>query len=321
MASSLVKSVANNIIDKVSGTPTRTTLQDFLNGISQAHSNGIKIKEPDPLNSFDVYFKFYPCTDISLNKKKGMLHEVGQGIVNGLKQGAKNLINNFTGGLLGSLMNNVDIIKEHGKFSTIRSDSESHTFLEYLAKANLLCGTESTWFGGMGEITSPLEIDMTYFTQSLVLPHLQNNSTDGQDVEYIGSFKLNGTYTGPSEKILSMNIMNTKAPVLERIFYPWLKEVTLPYWSYSTQPFTTATITVDLAKHADLKYVFTGCRPQKITSYQPSQELPSEMTRMVTFDFDYMFVYSDLSTTEPINQKLGSMAKSLLNSGLNTLKL
>jgi len=44
------------------------------------------------------------------------------------------------------------------------------------------------------------------------------------------------------------------------------------------------------------------------------------MTRLVTFDFDYMFVYSDLTTTEPINQKLGSMAKSLVNSGLNSLK-
>ena len=179
MASSLVKSVANNIIDKVSGTPTRTTLQDFLNGISQAHSNGIKIKEPDPLNSFDVYFKFYPCTDISLKKKKGVLQEVGQGLVDGLKTATKNALNNFTGGLLGSLMNNVDIIKEHDKFTTIKSDSESHTFLEYLAKANLLCGTESTWFGGMGEITSPLEIDMTYFTQSITLPHLMNNSSDG----------------------------------------------------------------------------------------------------------------------------------------------
>ena len=234
MASSLVKSIANNVIDKVSGTPTRTTLQAFLNGISQAHSNGIKIREPDPLNSFDVYFKFYPCTDISLKKKKGVLQEVGEGLVNGLKSATKNALNNMTGGLLGSLMNNVDIIKEHDKFTTIKSDSESHTFLEYLAKANLLCGTESTWFGGMGEITSPLEIDMTYFTQSVTLPHLVNNSTDGQEVEYIGSFKLNGTYTGPDSKQLSLNIMNTKAPVLERIFYPWLKEVTLPYWSYST---------------------------------------------------------------------------------------
>ena len=321
MANSIIKSVASNIIDKVSGTPSRTTLQDFLNGISKAHSNGIKIREIDPLNSFDVYFKFYPCNDISLEKKKGVLQEVGKGVVNGLKTATKNALNNLTGGLLGSLKNNVDIIKEHNKFTTIRSDSESHTFLEYLAKANLLCGTESTWFGGMGEITSPLEIDMTYFTQSITLPHLQNNSGDGQDVEYIGSFKLNGTFTGPDSKQLTMNIINTKAPVLERIFYPWLKEVTLPYWSYSTQPFTTATITIDLTKHSDLKYTFTGCRPQKITSYQPSQELPSELTRAVTFDFDYMFVYSDLTTTEPINRKLGSMAKTLVNSGLNSLRL
>ena len=93
-----------------------------------------------------------------------------------MKTAAKNAMNNMTGGLLGSLKNNVDILAEHDKFTTIKSDSESHTFLEYLAKANLLCGTESTWLGGMGEITSPLEIDMTYFVQSITLPHLQNNS-------------------------------------------------------------------------------------------------------------------------------------------------
>ena len=73
----MIKSLASKAIDSAAGIPSRTTLQDFLNGISQAHSNGIKIKEIDPLNSFDVYFKFYPCTDISLDNKKGVLQDVG----------------------------------------------------------------------------------------------------------------------------------------------------------------------------------------------------------------------------------------------------
>ena len=63
-----------------------------------------------------------------------------------------------------------------------------------------------------------------------------------------------------------MKIVNTRVPLLERLFYPWLREISLPYWSYATQPYTTATVTVDLTKHNDVKYVFVGCRPQKITT-------------------------------------------------------
>lgn len=58
-----------------------------------------------------------------------------------------------------------------------------------------------------------------------------------------------------------MNFINTKAPLMERVFYPWLKETTLPFWSYDTQPYTTANVIVDFNKHADLKYLFVGSRP------------------------------------------------------------
>jgi hypothetical protein len=61
-----------------------------------------------------------------------------------------------------------------------------------------------------------------------------------------------------------MDIINTKLPLIERIFYPWLREVTLPYWSYNTQPYTTATITIDFSKHMDIQYVFYGCRPSNL---------------------------------------------------------
>ena len=32
----------------------------------------------------------------------------------------------------------------------------------------------------------------------------------------------------------NMEIINTKAALHERIFYPWMREVSLPYWSYET---------------------------------------------------------------------------------------
>jgi len=51
---------------------------------------------------------------------------------------------------------------------------------------------------------------------------------------FLGKFPLNGKSVGPDNNTLQMSILNTKVPLLERIFYPWLREVTLPYWSYET---------------------------------------------------------------------------------------
>ena len=322
MAASLIQSAANNLIDAGTGQASHNTLQTFLNGISQAHSNGIKIREPDPLNTFDVKFTFYPSIGVSLSDKKGVFSAMADSLVSSAKSAVKNSLNNLTGGLLGSFMNAVDVQGEHDKFTTIKSEVESHSFIEYLAKANLLCGTESTWLGGMGEITSPLQIDMTYFIQKMTLPALKmDGGMEEVETRGVGKFPMNGTFLTPDTHTLTMDILNTKVPVLERIFYPWMKEVTLPYWSYSTQPYTTATIEVDFTSHSDVKYQFIGCRPSQINTYQPDQATPSDMVRQVSMLFDYMFVNSDLNTTESIASKLGSLGKTLFNSGANMFKL
>jgi hypothetical protein len=80
----------------------------------------------------------------------------------------------------------------------------------------------------------------------------------------LGEFPVNGTYVIPDNNQLQLDVLCTKLPLHERLFYPWMREVTLPYWSYETQPYTTATITIDFGKHTDLKYVFCGCRPTSI---------------------------------------------------------
>ena len=72
----------------------------------------------------------------------------------------------------------------------------------------------------------------------------------------------------PDSNVLVLKMLNTKVPLHERIFYPWMREVTLPFWSYKTQPYTTATIVVDFTAHNDIKYAFYGCRPQRITMQQ-----------------------------------------------------
>lgn len=87
----------------------------------------------------------------------------------------------------------------------------------------------------------------------------------------VGDFPINGTYVKTDSQILTMKLLNTKVPLMERIFYPWLRETSAPWWNYDSQPYTTATITVDFSKHSDIKYVYVGCRPQKIISMQASQ--------------------------------------------------
>jgi len=65
-----------------------------------------------------------------------------------------------------------------------------------------------------------------------------------------------------------MQILNTKAPLIDRLFYPWMREVVLPFWSYETQPYTTADVHVSFYKHADIEYVFYGCIPVYMSAVQ-----------------------------------------------------
>jgi hypothetical protein len=50
----------------------------------------------------------------------------------------------------------------------------------------------------------------------------------------MGTFPTNGNIVKPTSNSFQMTIVNTKAPLLERLFYPWMREVTLPYWSYDS---------------------------------------------------------------------------------------
>ena len=119
----------------------------------------------------------------------------------------------------------------------------------------------------------------------------------------------------------NMNVINTKAALHERIFYPWMREVSLPYWSYDTQPYTTATITVDFSKHNDMQYVFVGCRPDSFNTMQAVQSADSSnITRQVTFLYDAMFVTSKLDKIESAKSKLLGLAGGLLGGAGKMLK-
>lgn len=295
----------NSFIDTVSDTNSGTNLQQFLNKFGS--SAGKYAEQLNPLATFDVNIKFYPTIssksiqNISTKDKiKGLLGSTVTSMVT-------NLGNNLTGGLLTSLLNKTTVESERKDFDK----AGEHTFLEYLAKANLLVGGEN-WFKSEQSVC-PLELQLGFYIQSIVVPKLK--IPDGAKIQTsLGEFSTNGNYVIPDNNNLQLDILCTKLPLHERIFYPWMREVTLPYWSYATQPYTTATITIDFNKHTDLKYVFCGCRPTSIDTIQPTQEPNGSITRQVTFLFDFMFIESNDTTVESVENKLLSTGKTLLNS-------
>lgn len=169
------------------------------------------------------------------------------------------LADSVTGGLFTSLMNagkSKTVQAKHDSFA----DAGKHTFVEYLAEANLLVGGEN-WFSSASS-SCPLTLQLGLYVQDVTVPNLKMGG-QGTVSTPLGDVPVNGS-TVLTDGALTMDILNTKAALHERIFYPWMREVTCPWWAYTKQPYTTATITVDFRKHNDVKYVFYGCRPTQI---------------------------------------------------------
>lgn len=254
----VLDSVVGNAVNAWNGdgnSVSKTNLQTFLNKFGS--SAGKYIDTLDPLTTFDVQFKFFPTVSIAETKDhtRDKLKRVGNSLLNSGKDALMNAADNVTGGLASSVINGRDkesIEKQRDRFKEVHR----HTFMEYLAKANLLQVGEQ-W---QDDVTAPLILNLGPYVQSITIPNLKINvNKTGNSM--LGEFP---TITSPMvhpDGQLQMSILNTRASLHERIFYPWMREVTLPYWSYDSQPYTTATITVDFTKHNDTRYVFCGCRP------------------------------------------------------------
>ena len=302
---------ANKLVDAAIGKQhSGTTLQDFLAKFNSPE--GKFVDSIDPKSTFDVYVKFYP----TLESEK---QSTGAAVINALGTAATGALktagNAITGGLLGSFMNSGSVKDAHDKFKY----AGQHTFMEYLLEANLVVGGEN-WFSNQSQL--PLELTLGPYVQEVTLPNI-NVKSEQKSVTSVGEFPVNGTYVQPESNELTMQIVNTKASLHERIFYPWMKEVTFPWWSYNSQPYTTATITIDFTKHNDCKYVFCGCRPRQIYSLQGKQDQSSadNLIRQLLFIFDYMYIDSQLKTSESWSEKLLNTAKPILNSAAHALNL
>lgn len=134
-----------------------------------------------------------------------------------------------------------------------------------------------------------LILDLSFYIQSMSIPQMQMPEA-GKVPTLFGDFPVNNLYVKPDNNTFTMSILNTKMSIHDYIFYPWMREVTMPYWVYDDRPYTTANVTVKFDKHSNTRYVFCGCRPSSIASRQPTQEPNGEPTRDVTMIFDYMFI-------------------------------
>lgn len=305
---SALANVIGNAVGAATGASSGTTLQDFLSRFGSAE--GKWINQLDPLNTFDLSFTFYPAPKLK-SKDKSVLGKIGSSLIGSAKSAVKEGLNSATGGLLGSFMNSkVDVMKQKKSFGYIGKE----TFMEWLASANLLVGAED-WIGEKaGQAVRPLELQLGLYCQEITIPNLK--MIDGGKVTSIlGEFPVNGNYIMPDNNNLQFSFVNTKVPLMERIFYPWMREVTLPWWSYDSQPYTTATVTVDFTKHSDIKYMFFGCRPSQINMQQANQDPSGDnLKRQVTMVFDYMIVTSSLGVTESVKDKLLGSGMTLFNS-------
>lgn len=310
--------IVNSAVGAMTDNKSGTSLDDFLTHFSS--TQGTWVATIDPYNTFDVSMKFHPDAndasgaDGGKKEKKTALEKLGDSLVSSAKSAVKNAANNLTGGLLGSIM------ESKVKVTELRDSFEQRgqeSFMEYLAAANMLVGQDD-WVGeSAGQAVRPLEIQLGLYCQSITIPSISNASSGTSD-SLVGQFPINGNVVKPDSNELQMTIVNTKVPLLERIFYPWLREVTLPYWAYQVQPYTTADITVDFTKHCDMKYVFYGCRPSKIFNPRASQQ-NGDLTRDVTMLFDYLVVKSKLNNNDTAAQKLLSGGKTLFNGVSNML--
>lgn len=201
------------------------------------------------------------------------------------------------------------------EFAFYPTKADGGTFLANLAEQVFKSGFSNYKFASN---SSQLILNLGFYIQSMTLPQMTMPEA-GKVPTLFGEFPVNNLYVKPDNNTFTMSILNTKVSIHDYIFYPWMREVTMPCWSYETQPYTTATVTVKFDKHSNSRCVFCGCRPSQIQSRQPTQEPTGEPTRDVTMLFDYMFI-----TGAWADWRLNYYDTALKNAGdlfLNTQKM
>lgn len=240
---------------------SNTRLQDFL---AKTSSTTIAANVVDPLQTFDVEFKFFPYKQW---------------------QGENSFLN---------------------KLAT-----------NYVFKSSIANPENSQ--------SQQLILNLSYYVQSMSIPQMVMPEA-GKVQTMFGEFPVNNLYVKTDNNTFTMSILNTKVSLHDWLFYPWMREITIPKWSYEKCPYTTATVIVKFDKHSNSRYVFCGCRPTQIQSRQPTQEPEGAVTRDVVMLFDYMFIteskygqtdYNKNNTLENYGKDFNNYINMYVNMGLN----
>lgn len=129
------------------------------------------------------------------------------------------------------------------------------------------------------------DYDIDALTQDVAIPGFSANSSESAN-NVIADIETYTTQLNAGSHSLKLSIINTRDPVFERVFYPWLREVTSPIWCYPTFPYTKATITISFNEHSTVKYMFFGCRPTSIEALNATHTANTKLTRDVDFTYD-----------------------------------
>jgi len=76
-----------------------------------------------------------------------------------------------------------------------------------------------------------------------------------------------------------------------------------------------------MASHNDISYVFLGARPITIESLNPTNSLDTNMTRNVTFAFDFMYIKSQGQNIETLKDTIINTGRSIINKAASTIGL
>lgn len=195
-------------------------------------------------------------------------------------------------------------------------------------------------------ISVDLDKDFKYYVQNITLPNIKI------DTEYISNFTStepigkDGIWVVPENNNISISLLDMAAPLHEYIFYPWLAEVGLSQWMYTTMPFTKADICISFMfpnyevegggmlnslfsavantisegsgdsplGRPSFQYIFKNCYPTRMDLLNPSNSPSDQFTRNIDFTFSHLIIKTSGVITLPAAKKfVGALGNRLIN--------
>jgi len=105
------------------------------------------------------------------------------------------------------------------------------TFLMSLAKKYLKNG--QSYGKEQSQFEDQLKLQIGFYVQSMTLPQMVMPEA-GKVPTLFGEFPVNNLYVKPDNNTFTLTMLNTKISLHDFLFYPWMREVTLPRWSYTS---------------------------------------------------------------------------------------